>query len=110
MLFRSSGTCDKVPSARAAQTLALEHSPEELQKPLAEFSTRLEAGAFALLAPWTLEQRRAILAELQSMRRLEYLMSQLNRWLAQIPGPASNRAPSRAFGSSSFRKVQPLEK
>jgi hypothetical protein len=27
---------------------------------------------------------------LQSMRRLEFLFSDLNRWLAQIPGLASN--------------------
>ena len=31
-----------------------------------------------------------VLAELHSMRRLEYLVSELNRWLAQIPGPAAN--------------------
>ena len=81
---------DKIPSARAAQTLALTHSPDELRKPLGEFSTGLEAGEFAQIESWTLEQRRAILAELRSMRRLEFLFSALNRWLAQIPGPASN--------------------
>jgi hypothetical protein len=26
------------------------------------------------------------------MRRLEYLISQLNQWLPQIPGPSSNPA------------------
>jgi hypothetical protein len=33
-----------------------------------------------------------ILAELQSLRRLEYLMPELNRWLAQVPGRASTSA------------------
>ncbi len=84
---------DKMPDARAAQALALTHSSAELEKPLSEFSTPLEAARFAILVSWTLEQRRAILAELQSMRRLEYLLSQLNRWLAQIPGPASTAPP-----------------
>jgi hypothetical protein len=82
-----------MPDAHAAQALALTHSSAELEKPLSEFSTRIEATRFAILVSWTLEQRRAILAELQSMRRLEYLLSQLNRWLAQIPGPASTAPP-----------------
>jgi uncharacterized membrane protein YccC len=50
------------------------------------FGSRLEERQFARIEAWTFEQRRAILGELQSMRRLEYLLSQLNRWLAQIPG------------------------
>jgi hypothetical protein len=54
------------------------------------FGSRVEEHQFARIESWTIEQRRAILAELQSMRRLEYLLSQLNRWLAQIPGPASD--------------------
>jgi hypothetical protein len=33
-----------------------------------------------------------ILAELQSMRRLEFLMPELNRWLGQVPGAASTSA------------------
>jgi hypothetical protein len=51
---------------------------------------RLEEHHFARIDSWTVEQRRAILAELQSMRRLEFLISDLNRWLAQIPGRASS--------------------
>jgi hypothetical protein len=30
-----------------------------------------------------------MLAELHSMRRIEFLLSELNRYLPQIPGPAS---------------------
>jgi hypothetical protein len=64
-----------------------------LGKPLKQFSSRLEEREFARIESWTSEQRRAILAELQSMHRLEFLLSELNRWLAQIPGPASNPVP-----------------
>jgi len=77
-------------SAHAAQATAQEHSRESLELPLKQFSSRLEEQEFARIESWMLEQRRTILAELQSMRRLEFLFSDLNRWLAQIPGPASN--------------------
>jgi uncharacterized membrane protein YccC len=79
-------------SAPAAQAIAREHSPDDLQKPLEEFGSRLAEREFARLDSWTLEQRRAILAELQSMRRLEVLVSELNRWFAQIPGPSTPRS------------------
>jgi uncharacterized membrane protein YccC len=72
----------------AAQAQA--HSEENLQVPLQQFSSRLEEQGFARIESWTLEQRRTILAELQSMRRLEFLFSDMNRWLGQILGPALN--------------------
>ena len=77
-------------SRPAAQAIARSHSPDDLKIPLEQFGSRLEEREFARIESWTLDQRRAILAELHSMRRLEYLVSQLNRWLPQIPGPASN--------------------
>jgi hypothetical protein len=101
---------DESLNAPAAQTLAHAHvaddsAPDEhaadaassstpvsgasLGRMLELFSSRLEERQFARIEAWTFEQRRAILAELQSMRRLEFLLSQLNRWLAQIPGNAS---------------------
>ena len=76
-------------NAGAAQTIARGYSPEDLRKPLEQLGSRLEAGEFARLQPWTLEQRLTMLAELQSMRNLEVVIAELNRWLAQIPGPAS---------------------
>ena len=80
-------------SARpAAQAIARTHSTDDLEMPLEQFSSRLEEQEFARIESWTLEQRRAVLAELHSMRRLEYLFSDLNRWLAQIPGSASSPA------------------
>jgi Fusaric acid resistance protein family len=85
------GSADSL-SRPAAEAIARLHSPDDLKKPLEQFSSRLEEREFARLASWTLDQRSAILGELHSMRRVEYLVSQLNRWLAQIPGPASNPA------------------
>jgi Fusaric acid resistance protein family len=79
-------------NAAAAQAVARSYSPADVEKPLEQFSSRVEEREFARLASWTLDERRALLGELHSMRRLEYLLSQLNRWLAQIPGSASNPA------------------
>ncbi len=80
-------------SAAAARSVAQKHSVDELAEPLNEFSSRLEEGGFARLASWPLEPRRTMLAELQSMRRLELLFSELNRYLSDIPSPA--RSASR---------------
>ncbi|MGA9725325.1 MAG: FUSC family protein [Candidatus Binatus sp.] len=77
-------------SAQAANAIARAQSPDDLKMPLEQFGSRLEEREFARIESWPIDQRRAILAELQSMRRLEYLVSRLNRWLAQIPGHAPN--------------------
>jgi hypothetical protein len=76
-------------SAAAAHSLAASHSREEIARPLEEFGSRLEARGFALLDSWTLEQRRAILSDLQSLRRVEVLAAQLDGYLSHIPGAAS---------------------
>jgi uncharacterized membrane protein YccC len=83
--------------ASAARAVAQKHSGDELAEPLNEFSSRLEEGGFSRLASWPLEPRRTMIAELQSMRRLEILFSELNRYLADIPGPgrASRFVPPR---------------
>ena len=86
-------------SAPAAQAVARSHSPDDLEKPLEQFGSRIEEQEFARLASWTLDQRRALLAELQSMRRLEYLVSELNRWLAQIPAPPRT-PPAKTLGAA----------
>jgi uncharacterized membrane protein YccC len=72
----------------AAQGRALALDPDEIRDPLRQFSSRLEERGLMRIDSWGLEQRREILAELQSMRRLEFLLSELNRSLARIPGPA----------------------
>jgi uncharacterized membrane protein YccC len=80
---------DESLNARAAQATARSHSPDDLEAPLLQFTSRLGEQEYSRIASWTVEQRRAILADQQSMRRLEFLFSQLNRWLPQIPGGAS---------------------
>ena len=72
-------------SASGARAIAQQHPADELAEPLNEFSSRLEEGGFAQLASWPLEPRRTMMAELQSMRRLEILFSELNRYLADVP-------------------------
>jgi uncharacterized membrane protein YccC len=79
-------------SLSAARAIAEQHSAEELAGPLNQFSSQLEEGEFARLAAWPLEPRRTMMAELQSMRRLEGLLSELNRYLADVPAPPP-RAP-----------------
>lgn len=78
----------------AAAALAVAHaqSSDDLGTQLERFGARVEEQQFARIASWPLDQRRAVLSELQSMRRLEYLVTQLNRWLAEIPGPAPTPA------------------
>ena len=74
-------------SASAARAIAEKHSAGELAEPLNDFSSHLEENGFARLESWPLDPRRTMIAELQSMRRLEFLFSELNRYLADIPSP-----------------------
>ena len=83
-------------SASAARAIAEKHSAGELAESLNEFSSHLEEGGFAQLASWPLEPRRTMIAELQSMRGLEFLFSELNRYLGDIP--RSPRHASRIKG------------
>jgi hypothetical protein len=72
--------------ADAART----HTPEQLssniEESLAVFGSRLEEKEFERIKSWTLEQRRAILAELHSWRRIAVLLPDLSASLARIPG------------------------
>jgi uncharacterized membrane protein YccC len=79
-------------NALAARAIAEKHSADELAEPLNEFSSQLEEGGFARLASWPFEPRRTMMAEVQSMRGLVSLFSELNRYLADVPSP-----PGRAF-------------
>ena len=80
-------------SASAARAIGEKHSTGELAEPLNEFSSHLEEGGFARLESWPLEPRRTMIAELQSMRRLEFLFSELNRYLANILSPSRHASP-----------------
>jgi hypothetical protein len=74
---------------RAAQAIASAYVPNEIRRPLTQFSSWLEELNYLHIEHWRLEQRRTILAELQSLRRLEVLIGDLNRWLARIPVSSS---------------------
>ena len=74
-------------SAAAARAIAEKHSAGELAEPVNEFGSYLEEGGFDRLGSWPLEPRRTMIAELESMRRLEFLFSELNRYLADVPSP-----------------------
>jgi hypothetical protein len=79
------------------------HSRSEIATPLDELSRRLEAQNFARISAWTLEQRRAILAELQSMRRLDVLMFELDRYLSGVARPQLSSRPSFLDGVPQWR-------
>jgi hypothetical protein len=77
-----------------ATAIAAEHLRADISAPLENFSAQLGAGGFARLASWSLEQRRQILAELESLRRLEFLMSELDEYLSRVPGAKAANSPS----------------
>jgi uncharacterized membrane protein YccC len=77
-------------SAPDARAIAEKHSASELAELLNEFSSLLQEGGFARLESWPFEPRRTMMAELQSMRRLEFLLSELNQYLADVPSPQPN--------------------
>jgi uncharacterized membrane protein YccC len=72
------------------------HSPSEITAPLDQFSRRLEAQSFSQISAWAIPQRRAILGELQSMRRLHVLMLELDRYLAGVARPSLRLAVAHA--------------
>lgn len=76
----------------AARAIAVKQLSGGLAQSLERYSSHLEEGGFARLASWPLEPRRTMMAELQSMRRLETLLSELNRYLADIPNPQRQSA------------------
>jgi hypothetical protein len=90
-------------SAAAATAVARAYSPDDLKEPLERFVSRLEERQFARIESWSLEQRRAMLAEVQSMRRLEVLISDLNRWFPQIP--ATRFSPPNRSGRPYTRRA-----
>jgi len=84
---------DQWRSRRAAQAFAASYSRDAMTRPLAEFVNRIEDNAFARISSWTLEQRRQILARLQALHRVEFLIFELNNDLSMVPGPNLPAAP-----------------
>jgi uncharacterized membrane protein YccC len=70
----------------AARALAREQSSGRIDESLTVFESRIQENEFARVASWTLDQRRALFAELNSLRRIAVLLPDLTAWLAQIPG------------------------
>ena len=81
-------------SRSAALAVAAIHSRGDISRQLEEFSAQLGANGFARISAWSIDERRQMLAELESLRRLEFLMSELDDYLARVPGTDS--APSRS--------------
>jgi uncharacterized membrane protein YccC len=79
----------------SAMALAAQHSRTDISQPLEEFGALLGANGFARITPWSLEQRRQILAELQSLGRLEFLTAELDTHLSHLPSIATGSATSR---------------
>ena len=65
-------------------TFRVEASYDGIALHLKDFAGRLEAQQFARLASWTLDQSRTILSEMGSLRRLEFLMTELDRYLTGV--------------------------
>ncbi len=63
---------------------SMPNSTESITVVLENFSARVEADSFARLANWDTKARRTLLAELQSLRRLDFLMTELNNELSRI--------------------------
>jgi len=73
-------------SAPTARALARGLLSRPIDEPFTEFVSRIEEHEYGRIANWAVEQRRAILAESNSLRRIAVLLPQLNLWLARIPG------------------------
>lgn len=80
-------------SREAAMAVAAGHSRDEIAQPLETLSAQLGANGFARIASWRLAHRRQLLAELESLRRLAFLMSELDDYLSRVPGPKSAPSP-----------------
>jgi len=69
----------------AARALIRTQLSGRIEESLALFESRLEENAYERINTWTVDHRRTILAELQSLRRIAALLPDLSAWLAQIP-------------------------
>jgi uncharacterized membrane protein YccC len=87
-------------TSAAALALAAQHSRSEIARPMEEFAGRIEADGFARIAAWAMNQRSHILANIQSMRRLEFLMYELNVYLSHVLGGGPAMVFSDAEGGA----------
>jgi len=76
-------------SERPVDAIGPESPPQAIGQPaiteaLAELTSRIEADGFAQIAGWSSEERRSLFAELESMRRLTFLIGELNEYLSRV--------------------------
>jgi hypothetical protein len=88
---------------RAARAISNQHRREDIAVPIGEFVSRIEADDFAAMADWSPEQRRLMLAEIQSLDRLEFLLDEVETHLAAIPG--ARPAPVLSPGLAAIRSA-----
>jgi hypothetical protein len=62
------------------------HTRGEIAQIVESLRDRVGANGFALISSWSLEQRRQMLTELESLRRLAFLLRELDEFLARVPG------------------------
>ena len=99
---------DARPSFRIAGAIAVPGSnsrPEIVADERVQQPARSEG--FARITSWTVQQRGAILSQLQSLRRLEFLMAELDRYLSAVGRTASTliRSSSAAADDSRTARV-----
>jgi uncharacterized membrane protein YccC len=71
----------------AAIAVAESHPADALRQALEAFSGRIGADGFAEISAWTFDQRRTLLAEVESWRRLTELFADLDQQFSRIPLP-----------------------
>ena len=70
---------------RRIADIAEHFTSDDLAVPLKELSEHLSASRFGELGSWPAAARNALLAEIESYRRLVVLMTELNQQFAEIP-------------------------
>ena len=76
------------PDRRRILEVAAHFTPDDLAVPLAELNEHLSVSGLGELASWPAAARSALLAEIESYRRLMVLMTELNQQFAEIPAVA----------------------
>jgi Fusaric acid resistance protein family len=73
------------PDRRRITEVAARFTPDHLTLPLEKLREHLSASGLRELASWPAAARSALLAEIESYRRLVVLMTELNQQFAEIP-------------------------
>jgi uncharacterized membrane protein YccC len=76
---------DEHPDRRRMAEVAARFAPDRLTLPLGKLHEHLSTSGLRELASWPASARNALLAEIESYRRLVVLMTELNQQFAEIP-------------------------